>query len=310
MSHDHPCISVLLPIYNGGKYLEDALQSVLGQKDVDLEVLAVNDGSTDNSAQTLESWAQKDARLRVLTHQRSQGICVALNYAAANAKAGVLARMDADDVAYAGRLKGQLQWLKENPHIVAGGTWVRRIDPQGRSLGYARSPLSNDAIRDALKQGQGTAIVHPTLIIRRAAFEMVGGYDDAFRYIEDLDLYLKLMEIGQLGNLAAVGLDYRQHLESANAQRFSVQLSLRQKRLSKVDGGDPSRLPRTQEEPARRWARWALQDGERRVGLVYALLAWWRKAPKADATRHLWAHLRLLVNSPPLPAPAVMREST
>jgi len=306
MSADLPQISVLLPVHNGGPFLTDALASILHQRDIQHEVVAIDDGSQDGSAAVLQRWAARDPRLRVATHAKAQGICAALNHAASLARADVFARMDADDLASPGRLIAQWTWLEAHPNTVAGGTWAQRIDAAGRSLGFARSPQEHADIQTSLRRGNGGAIIHPTLMVRRDAFEAVGGYDDTYRHIEDLDLYLKLADLGELGNLPAVGLAYRQHPASANAKRFSVQLALRHQRLASVAESDTRYLPIAQEPLARRWASWALRDSEKGNGLRYAILAWWQMRGQAEALRHLWAHLRLAFSRTALPPPPTL----
>src|SRR5262245_7493975 len=97
MDNPAPAVSVLMPVYNGGRFLAAAVESVLAQTFTDLELIAIDDGSTDASAQVLRDLAARDARLRVV-HQDNQGIVASLNTALALARAPLVARMDADDI--------------------------------------------------------------------------------------------------------------------------------------------------------------------------------------------------------------------
>src|ERR1051325_1151561 len=113
-----PTVSVLLPVYNAERYLESALQSVLGQTFSDFEVIAVDDGSKDNSKKILERFAANDPRIRVISRPNT-GIVGALNDGLAVARGEFIARMDADDVALPGRFQAQLDYLRGHPDCIA-----------------------------------------------------------------------------------------------------------------------------------------------------------------------------------------------
>jgi hypothetical protein len=189
-----PRVSVLLPCRDAAPFLADTIASIQAQSFQDLEVIAVDDGSTDATNALLHAWAERDPRVHVLT-QPPLGIVAALNAAVAAAKGDVLVRMDADDVAYFNRITLQVELLDAQPDIGACGTLVRYF-PRATVMGGAaryeawiNSLITHDDIvRDIFVE---CPIAHPTLAIRRSVLEEVGGYQDN-DWPEDYDLLLRL----------------------------------------------------------------------------------------------------------------------
>jgi glycosyltransferase involved in cell wall biosynthesis len=215
VSQSPPIVSVVVPVYNAAPFLRTAIASVLAQTFRDFELIAVDDGSTDASKSLLDEIAAGDSRVRVISRPNT-GIVGALNDGLAAARGEFIARMDADDLALPARFETQLAWLRAHPECVALGTDIIYTDPEGDLLIRHRPALEHDGIVDQLLAGNGGALIHPTVIFRRAAVQQAGGYRQQFNWIEDLDLFLRLSEIGRLANLPEVFLHYRQHLKSVN----------------------------------------------------------------------------------------------
>lgn len=211
-----PRVSVLLPCRNAAAHLGEALRSLAAQTWRDLEIVAVDDASTDATSALLRDWGTRACPLR-LVQGRGQGIVAALNLAVAAARGELLARMDADDIAEPERLARQVAALDAAPALAGCGTGVRyfpRDIVRDGSLDYERwlnSLTSPDAIfRDRFIE---CPIAHPTLLIRRSAFESAGGYRDA-GWPEDYDLVLRLLSGGyRLSNLPQVLLHWRDRPE-------------------------------------------------------------------------------------------------
>jgi len=212
---DSPQISVVMPVYNGEKYLAEALQSILAQTFRDFECIAVDDGSTDRSLQILQQFAAQEPRIKIVSRPNT-GIVGALNDGLAVAQGEFVARMDADDIATANRFERQVAELQKAPDCVALGSAVLFIDPEGRPLKVYSPHPTHAAIEEELARGNGGALIHPTILFRRKALVQCGGYRIQYNYIEDLDLYVRLLEIGRLANLPDVLLHYRQHSLSVN----------------------------------------------------------------------------------------------
>lgn len=213
-----PTISVLMSTYNRACFLDSSIESILKQSYTDFEFIIVNDGSTDETKERLTVWASKDPRITVL-HQSQRGLPAALNHACKKAQGRYLARMDDDDIALPRRFETQLRAMAADPACVALGTAVTRIDEQGARLDTVIPYLANEQITAELLKGNGAAIVHPTLLARTAAVKMVGMYQEEYRRGQDLDLFLKLSEVGRLQNLAEVGLLFR--IDSRSSSKVS-----------------------------------------------------------------------------------------
>lgn len=210
-----PAISVILPVHNAGSYLCEALTSLARQSEPDFEVIAVDDGSSDGSGRVLDEWAGKDPRFKVV-HQPSSGIVTALNRAIDQAEAPLLARMDADDIAEPRRFELQLQRMASDPQLVALGSAVLVIDARGRPVKRMPRALSHEEIDAALLRGDGGALIHPAVMFRAATVRSLSSYRRSCEFKEDLDLFLRLAEVGRMANLPDSLLRYRVHFRSVN----------------------------------------------------------------------------------------------
>lgn len=205
-----------MPVRNGEKYVLAAINSVIAQTLEDFEFIIVDDGSTDATPLLLEQATRRDARIRVLT-QASSGIVGALEAGRAIARAPLIARMDADDVAMPDRLALQADYLDANPDVVAVGGQVRNIDEHGAPQARGRFPIEPRACRAYL--AFGAPHCHPAVMLRRCALDRVGGYRRVFEPAEDLDLWLRLSTIGELANLEQEVLQYRRHSGAVTLRR-------------------------------------------------------------------------------------------
>lgn len=213
-----PVISVVIPVYNAAPYLTAALASVQAQTFADFEIIAVDDGSTDGSAAILDGIAATEPRLRIIRRPNT-GIVGALNDGLAAANGEFIARMDADDLCLPERFARQVDHLRRDPDCVGVGSAFRFIDDTGAHLKECRRQPDHAAIERDLLAGDGGALIHPAVMFRRAAVTRAGGYRESAQWVEDLDLYLRLAQLGQLANLDAVLLYYRLHLQSVNYTR-------------------------------------------------------------------------------------------
>jgi glycosyltransferase involved in cell wall biosynthesis len=222
-------LSVVMPVFNAEPYLSAALESVLSQTFSRFEVIAIDDGSTDQSAQILERFAREDSRIRVISISRC-GLARALNIGMRAADGEFIARMDADDICLPDRFQQQLAFMAKNPDVIAVGASYLFIDEDGEPL-CPRTEVyeTHEQIDAAHFNGKGGAIGHPTVLMRRAPLSRIGFYRE-LDHCEDLDLWLRMAEVGRLANLPDVLLKYRLRVSSVSAQ-------LRQRRrefISKV----------------------------------------------------------------------------
>jgi hypothetical protein len=214
---------VLLPAFNASAHVESAVRSVLAQTFEDFELIAVDDGSSDDTGTMLRRLAVEDGRVRLISRE-NRGLVSSLNEAAGVARGELLARMDADDVCEPDRFAAQVGVLLEDGGLVCVGTAVEFVDSAGVSIGAPRTLTEDAAIQGALAHGL-TAICHPTAMMRAGAFRAAGGYRGETFPAEDLDLWLRMGERGRLSNLPGVGLRYRLHAGSISAASWRRQLA-------------------------------------------------------------------------------------
>lgn len=282
MNRSSPAISILLPVYNPGAYLRGALDSVIKQSMHDWELIAVDDGSTDRSHQVLTAYAWRDPRIRVISRANS-GIVDALNEGLAAARGKYIARMDADDLALPVRLAAQHAFLQENASIVGCGTAVYVIDDTDAVVDLMPRPQSHAEIDAALLKGDGGALIHPSTLFRAETLRAVGGYRKPAQFTEDLDLYLRLAEVGQLANLAEPHLCYRIHFKSTNfaqaaskakIKRWVMEDACRRRGIAFQESQVALRhFQKTRGDFHREWAGKSLAFGGVRTPLRHALAA-------------------------------------
>jgi len=213
MKDSSPVVSVLLPVRDGEAFLSEALESLVSQTFDDFEVLAVDDGSTDNTAAILSEWAGRDGRVRVI-RQEAAGIIVALERARASARGRYLARMDADDVSHERRLSAQVAFMEDHPEVAGCGCFVEYFPAEAVRDGARRYQawLNTVVTPDQIAAGifVECPLAHPTFFLRTQAVEAIGGYRDQ-AWPEDYDLMLRLWAAGnRLGKVPEVLLRWRE----------------------------------------------------------------------------------------------------
>lgn len=210
---DTPAVSVVMSVRNVAKYVDLAIESVLGQTFSDFEFLIVDDGSKDATDKILKDYARRDTRIRILTGPE-RGLSMALNLGISEARAPLLARMDGDDICLPTRFEKQVAYMRDHAECVLVGCRCELIDPEGRPIHEKPdTPLYHEQI-DYLLLRMRWPIVHPAAMMRADAVAKTGGYLEKYLTVEDHDLFLKLAEIGKLANVDEVLLKYRQHFKS------------------------------------------------------------------------------------------------
>lgn len=207
-----PLVSVLLPYRQAEATIEEALESVLAEREVDLEVIAVDDGSTDAGPTKVARMARRDRRIVPLA-TGGVGIARALSCAAAVARGELFARMDGDDISLRGRLARQVEALRRDPRLGVVGTRVEAFasGPIGegmlRYVAWLNSILTpEDHAREMFVE---SPLCHPSVMLRRSALEQVGGFRDA-PWAEDYDLWLRLDAAGvRMAKVPELGLRWR-----------------------------------------------------------------------------------------------------
>jgi glycosyltransferase involved in cell wall biosynthesis len=196
-----PEVSVVMGVFNGAETLVQAVRSILEQQDVELELVVVDDASTDATPSLLEDLARGDPRLRVLRQDRG-GLTRALIRGCAEARGRFIARQDADDVSHPSRLRRQLDLLDGRRDVCLASCWARLVGPAGEEL-LALEP--GEGPEEATRRLRAAAAAqvrgltrHGTALFRRTDYDRAGGYRAAFAVAQDLDLWMRLTDHGLL----------------------------------------------------------------------------------------------------------------
>lgn len=205
-----PEVTVLLPVRNAESFVAESVRSVLGQTFQDLELLVLDDASTDGSRErVLES---RDPRVRIVSNERQLGLSPTLNRGLRLAQSALVARQDADDFSHPERIAAQVALLRERPDVVLLGTWGWLVDEQGRRRAPLDHGVEHGSIRWELLLDNG--FLHTAVMFRRRAIEDLGGYDESFRYAADRALWCRVSERGQVANLSRRLVSCRYHQQS------------------------------------------------------------------------------------------------
>jgi len=213
----NPKISVVMSVFNGQRYLREAIDSILAQTMTDFEFIIIDDGSTDNTAGMIKLY--KDPRIRVVRHE-NKGLAASLNIGLNLAKAEIIARMDADDIALPDRFKTQIEeYARLGEPDVLGGH-VEYISETGHILGSRQQPVVHEDIVERLETRRcGTPIIHPTVFLKRASVIRHGGYDESFCHAsEDYDLWLRMSRDCRFANTKRIVLRLRLHTQSMESR--------------------------------------------------------------------------------------------
>ncbi len=275
MEEKPPRVSVIMPVYNGEKTLGLAVESVLQQTYRDLELICVDDGSTDESPALLRTFAERDRRMIVICRPNT-GIVGAMNDGLAVARGEYIARMDHDDYSLPQRLERQVEFMDAQPDVVCSGSRALRVDPDGDPIEVWRVPLTHEEI-DAhhIVRGSGGGIIHPAAMFRREAMTRLGGYQASAELAEDLDLWLRFAETGRLANLEEILLYYRVSQSGLSLSRREAQA----KRAHEVVNAARRRRTMPPAPPEEPWV--PSQEYQLRSNIIAAKAeGYWRTARK------------------------------
>lgn len=212
-----------MSVYNGERFLAEAVESVLAQTFGDFEFLILDDGSTDSSRAILAAYAEKDSRIRVIARE-NRGLVASLNQLLTESRAPLVARMDADDICMPERFAKQIAFLDGNPDHGVVGSWCDEIDEAGQSSRTCTldHPVSHEDFLAAIGTG-GPLMCHPVIMYRRNTVLSVGGYHAAFRHCEDFDLWLRLASVTKLANIPERLIRYRHYDGQVSARHATAQ---------------------------------------------------------------------------------------
>ena len=180
-----------MAVFNGQKYVEEAIRSILAQSFKNFEFIIVDDGSTDGTKEILIDWAKKDARIKIISNSVNIGLTKSLNRAIKIVQGEYIARQDADDISLPERIEKQVVFLKNHPEIKVLGTFGYAINKEGKILREEILPVSPQNIKNVLIKRN--PFIHSSVMINKEIMDKVGGYNEDFTVIQDYELWFRIL---------------------------------------------------------------------------------------------------------------------
>lgn len=221
-------ISVIMPAYNGERYIGEAIESILNQTFRELELIVVDDGSNDSTVEIVQGYVDRDNRVRLLQNEHG-GACKARNTAIEAARYPWIAAMDADDVALPERLSIQYAHAQDEPDVVVWGSYMMRMDANGDDLKpFDDGPTSKDAFYQLDLTQEIISLYNPTALFKRDVALAVGGYDPNPLLVagQDSELWDRMADHGPIVVIPQILLRYRMHGSSISTQKMAKQKML------------------------------------------------------------------------------------
>ena len=229
-------LSVVMPVHNALRYLDEAVQSILDQTRSDFEFVIYDDASTDGSAERLREWERRDSRIRLFRGERNLGPAASSNQVVRYTSAPLIARMDADDISLPDRLKLQSEVFAQNADVGIVASMCDVIDSRGRQL---RGP----ELWRLTRKSWFTPFPHGSMMFRRELFDSIGGYRDECEFWEDLDFVIRASEKARVLVFPRPLYRYRQSPSStriaSNQHRVENALDLRYRSIAMARQGQP-----------------------------------------------------------------------
>ncbi len=217
--YEKPKVTVIMPIYNASQFLREAVESIISQTFYYFEVLIVDDGSTDGSAEIIKSY--RDPRIKLIINKGNLGCWYSRNIGIQIAQGEYIALFDADDVCHPERLEKQVSFLDRNPDIAVVGSQARLIDEKGNVFATLNVPCCPEDIAQTLLEFM--CIPNPSAMIRKCIFDKVGLYREDFPAAADYDFFLRASEYYKLANISEALIDYRIHINQLSIQKVKTQ---------------------------------------------------------------------------------------
>lgn len=235
MATKQPLVSIIMPVFNAQNFVDQAIESILGQTYSNFEFIIIDDASTDNSWSIIKTYAKKDNRIKIFRNKINMGVSFTANKAIKIASGKFLVRMDADDISFSNRIETQLNFLKQNPKIVTVGSQCIVIDDQNKNIGNKTFPLNPSELKDMIFWA--IPIQQPSMMVNLQKLpQNFQWYSNNFSSAEEVDLMFKFLKFGQIANLPNFLLFYR-HLNNSLSHKnpkltFNLTLKSRIKAIS------------------------------------------------------------------------------
>lgn len=217
----NPRVSVIMSVYNGEKYIREAIDSIMNQTFKDFEFLIIDDGSTDSSPEIVRSYC--DPRIR-LFKQENAGLTKSLNRGLNLANGKYIARQDADDISLPLRFEKQIEFLDKHPDVVLSSSNIEFIDDRGKSLGISNRAVDPELIAWYLLFYNHIG-GHSQVMFKRKSVMDLGGYSEDFCYSQDYELWLRLAKSNKIVILPDVLVKWRKHDDNISVKAIDEQQS-------------------------------------------------------------------------------------
>ena len=218
MSEKIPRVSVVIPVYNGEKFLEETITSVLNQTFTDYEVILVNDASKDRSQDIINRLVAKHPQCTSVTLEKNEGLAAARNTGIRQARGDLIALLDCDDIWLPDHLKEAVNYLDQHPEAGGCSCYADRFDHlTGETLNTLMPQPENQI--DALLLHEASPISQPSaMVFRKEVTETIGLYDEELRFTEDWEFHLRLAKHYPIGVIDKILIRYRVHGDSLSHQ--------------------------------------------------------------------------------------------
>ncbi len=221
MSQLPPALSVVMPAYNVERYIGRAIESILNQTFDDLELVVGDDCSTDSTWEIINYYVGLDPRVRAFRNERNIGAAATINRAVAEARADMIAGMDADDISVPHRMERQIKLLRSNPEIAVVGAFVSHVNENDEVLSLSQTgPTSIEHFESLRARGEPTMVFGGTSMYEKSRFDAVGGFDSSLRAAADIEFCERMAELGPVVAITEPLLLYRVYATSNVMLRF------------------------------------------------------------------------------------------
>lgn len=217
-----PKVSIVMGVWNGGTKLKASIDSILVQTHTDFEFVIVDDTSTDTTPEILREYASKDSRIKIITNEQNLGLTKSLNVGICASRGTYIAHMDSGDTSEPTRFAQQVAFLDTHPDYGLVGAWTYLIDDVSQRIGTMKYPTDDDSLKKMLIKHNG--IVHSSVMIRRSLLDTAGIYNEAWKYAQDYELFLRLSQYTKIANIADYLVSYRMTAVSITSKKNKEQV--------------------------------------------------------------------------------------
>jgi len=212
---DSPLVSIVIPVHNGERYIKESIDSCFIQTYGNIEIIVVDDKSTDNTLEILKGYGEK---IIVIPVEKQNGLGNVINIGIRASKGKYIARMDADDIMYPDRILKQIEYLENNPNCVAVGGQIDIINEESEVTGHREYAQKDKDLKKNRFLFQPFA--HPAVTLRRSTLEEIGLYPEDMWKVEDVKLFLILSTKGEFANLPDTVLKYRMTFQTESQSKM------------------------------------------------------------------------------------------